>query len=606
MLHSHSSLYRHKGYVLILALVFFGIFFTISGAYLKTVTSSARLAHHDVASAQALALAEAGVDKALYELNQNGSYTGETNTALDAGTFTITISTVDGSTKRITAIGSVPNSTNPVATKTIKATASINSNIVSFRYGVQAGTGGFILNGGSTINGSVYANGNITATNGVHITGSATAANAPALSADQVNETPTISSCTSSTCIKFADSTATQDVAQSFKISIAVPLSTIQLYLKKVGSPSDLVVKIVNDAGGNPGTDVLMSSTLSASTITTDLGWVTVAMPTTPILDPSQTYWVVIDTSSNATKYYFIGANANGYANGTAKIGKFGGSWSATSPTGLDGYFKFSLGGGTSIIGGDTYVGGVAIGATSADNAWAHAVKGASVTGTIYCQTGSFNNKSCVTSRADPTPTIMPLSDNNIQIWKDEAAAGGIINGDYHVNYAGATLGPKKITGNLLVDGGGTLTVSGTLWVAGTITVTGGGKVRLASSYGANDGALVNDDRVIVSGGGTFSGSGTAGSYPFLITTSACPTESGCNGNNAITITGGAGTVALVAQNGTASINGGSAIKAVTAKQITMSGGAELVYDSGLISADFTSGPGGSWAFVPGTYSIAQ
>ena len=148
--------------------------------------------------------------------------------------------------------------------------------------------------------------------------------------------------------------------------------------------------------------------------------------------------------------------------------------------------------------------------------------------------------------------------------------------------------------------------MSGTLWVTGTITVTGGGKVRLAESYGANDGALVSDGYVSVGGGGTFAGSGTTGSYPFLITTSACPTEAGCNGNNAVTMAGGAGTVAIVAQNGTVSIGGGSALKAVTGKQIIMSGGASLVYDSGLINTNFSSGPGGSWTFVPGTYSISN
>ena len=228
------------------------------------------------------------------------------------------------------------------------------------------------------------------------------------------------------------------------------------------------------------------------------------------------------------------------------------------------------------------------------------------MTGKLYCRVGSSNNKACDTSQADPSPTTMPLSDSNIQAWKDDAVAGGTITGNYHVDWRNGTLGPKKITGNLLVDGGGTLTVSGTLWVQGTVTVTGGGIVRLASSYGANDGAIVSDGTVTVNGGGTFYGSGTNGSYPFLITTSSCPAESCCNGANAVTLSGGAGTVAIVAQNGTASIDGGSALKEVTAQQIVMGGGATLSYDSGLISTNFSSGPGGSWTMVPGTYSIVR
>lgn len=594
-----------RGNILLVMLVFLGIFVASGTALLSYITSYARAERVTIASTQALTIAEGAVDAAVYQLNQNPSYSGATNVQLGNGTFTTIITTIDGSSKQISVTASIPNSSNPIATKTIKAKVSINNNIVSFRYGVQAGAGGFSLIGGATINGSIYANGDIDATTGVHITGSATAANPPATTTDQLNDTPAISSCTSSTCIMFADTTATQDFAQSFKISTALPLNNIQFYLKKVGAPSDATIRIINDNAGSPGTDVLMSAALSAATVTTNFGWVTVMMPSTPILDPDQTYWIVIDTSYNSSKYYIVGANSGGYANGVAKIGKYGGSWSSTTPAGLDGYFRVSLGGGTSMIGGNTYNTGVYVGTLAGDGAWAHTVKGATVTGTIYCQNGSYTNKACNTSRADPTPVAMPLSDGNIQEWKDDAAAGGTISGNYHVNYAGATLGPKKITGNLLVDGGGTLTVSGTLWVQGTITTTGGSHVVLASSYGANNGAIIADGIVTI-GSSNFAGSGTAGSYPFLITTNACPAESGCNGDNAISLSGGAGTVAIIAQNGTVDISGGSALKAVTAKQISMEGGATLQYDSGLINANFSSGPGGSWTFVPGSYAITQ
>jgi len=157
---SHTAKF-HRGYVLVLALVFLGIFFTVSGAYLNSVTSSARIARYDIASAQALAIAEAGIDKAVYQLNQNPSYAGETNTVLVPGVFTITVSTIDGSTKQITATGFVPNSTNPVATKIIKANVSINNSIISFHYGIQSGNGGFQMENSSTVTGNVFSGGSI-------------------------------------------------------------------------------------------------------------------------------------------------------------------------------------------------------------------------------------------------------------------------------------------------------------------------------------------------------------------------------------------------------------------------------------------------------------
>jgi len=383
-------------------------------------------------------------------------------------------------------------------------------------------------------------------------------------------------------------------------------MNNIQFYIKKVGSPSNITVKIVNDNSGSPSSDILMSGTLLASQVTTSFGWVTVTMPTTPILDPGQTYWMVLDASSNSSKYYILGANNNGYSNGQGKIGTYNTSWSNTTPAGLDGYFKMFLGGTTSTLGGSTYVGGVYLGTTSSDVAWAHTIIGAQAKGTLYCQSGSYNNPTnCNTSKPDPTSQPLPLSDANIQDWKDEAQAGGTLSGDYHVNSSGGTLGPKVITGNLLVDGGGTLTVSGTLYVKGSITLTGGGKIKLATSYGNSNGVIVSDGVVLQNGGSTFAGSGQSGSYPFLITTSACPVAPGCGGANAIDLTGGAGTVAIIAQDGNININGGSSLKAVTGKQITMTGGATLTYDAGLVNANFSSGPSGSWNFVPGTYSIS-
>lgn len=595
-----------RGQVLLMGLVFLGIMFGAFAGISDSITQFARSERHTIASEQALALAEAGIDEAAYQLNQGSSYAGESNTSLGSGTYTVSVTSIDGSTKRVTSTGYVPNASSPVATRTVKATLSINANIVAFRYGVQAGDGGFSLSGGATINGNVYSNGNINAVTGVHITGSATAANQPATTTDQANDTPLpISSCTSSTCITFANASASQDFAQSFQISSAVGLNSVQFYIKKVGTPSDATVRMVNDNGGSPGTDVLMTGTLSASSVTTSFGWVKVTLPSTPVLNPGQTYWMVIDAGSNASKYYIIGANSGGYANGVAKIGQYGSTWSATSPAGLDGYFELYLGGGTSMIGGNSYSTGVYVGTTGSDNAWAHTVMGATVSGTLYCQTSSFTNKSC-TSSSDPSPQPMPLSDGNIQDWENNAVSGGVLNGNQTVGFAGASLGPKKIVGNLTVNGGGTLDVTGTLWVTGTITVTGGGKVKLDASYGSNDGALVSDGIVTVNGGGTFAGSGTTGSYPFLITTSACPTEPGCNGADAVTLSGGAGTVAIVAQNGNVHVSGGSALKALTAKQITMDGGASLQYDSGLVNSNFSSGPGASWSMVPGTYVITQ
>ncbi|MGH7175661.1 MAG: choice-of-anchor R domain-containing protein, partial [Minisyncoccia bacterium] len=548
------------------------------------------------------------VDEAIYQMNQSPSYTGE-NTTLGGGTFSVSVST-SGSNKLITATGYVPNSTSPLASRTVVIQAGENTSAGSFNYGVQAGAGGFILSGGASIAGNVYADGSINATTGVHISGSAIAANPPAAYVDQSNGTTTISSCTSSSCITFDNTSATGDVAQSFVLGASGVPNSVAVYLEKIGSPHDITLRIVSDSSGAPGNTTLLSATLPAASIGTSLGWATTTLPSTPLLSAGQTYWIVLDTSSpSSSKYYQIGATSGGYS-GVAEVGAYGGSWSATSPAGLESYFSVTMGtGGTSIIGSASAgsVGAVYTGSSASDITWAHQVQGASVTGSLYCVTGSYNSKSCTATSSDPNWAPLPLLDSDIASWENDATSGGVISGNYTVGSSGATLGPTEITGNLLVNGGGTLTVTGTLYIQGSFTVTGGGKVVLSPSYGGSSGIIVADGPIAIGGGSSLAGSGTTGSYPFLVTTSACPAGSGCAGVNAIELSGGGGAVALIAQNGTADIAGGTAVKMVTAQTISMEGGATLSYDSGLASAFFSSGPsgGGGWAFIPGTYAIA-
>lgn len=148
-----------RGYVLLTALVFMGIFLTVFAGFINYVTLYARSEHVAIADAQALALAEAGIEKAVYELNQSGGYAGETNTALGTGTFTTTMVNIDANTKRITSTAYVPNSTAPKATRVVKATVVIDASVVSFQFGVQAGDGGVRLENNASIRGNLYSTG---------------------------------------------------------------------------------------------------------------------------------------------------------------------------------------------------------------------------------------------------------------------------------------------------------------------------------------------------------------------------------------------------------------------------------------------------------------
>ncbi|MEK7104455.1 MAG: choice-of-anchor R domain-containing protein [Patescibacteria group bacterium] len=574
----NKKIKRNSGAAMLISIVFF-LFISlaiISGLVSPSIREF-KNASVNLNSKKSFFLAESGGEDAFYRILKNKPIEGSEIITLDSNSATTTITTLGSGEKQIVSLGDVSD-----YQRQLGITLSTSTG-VSFNYGVQVGQGGINLTGSGTVNGNVYANGPITGDSSAIISGTAISANSPALAADQTNGTGT-----PAYNISFANASGTQDIAQSFQVAIESPLNKIQLYIKKTGAPSDATVKIVNDTNGNPGTTIFATGTLSASTVTTSYGWINVTFSSNPLLDVGTTYWLVVDAGTSSTKYYTIGASNGGYANGVGKIGQVGGTWNNTTPSGLDYYFSIYLGGVTGLIAGSSgsqwnqlHIG------TVSGTAQAHTVNYTNATGNIYCQSGTGNNKSC-TSQTDPTYIAFPISDANIAQWQADALAGGTYNGDYSVGGDGATLGPKKIIGNLTVSGGGILTVTGTLWVTGNIVLNGGGEIKLASSYGSNDGVLVADGTITISGGGHATGSGTTSSYIMMLSTNS--------GSSAITVSGGAGAVIVYASFGTINISGGASLKEVTAYKILVSGGSSITYESGLTNNNFSSGPSGSWA----------
>ncbi len=170
-----------RGYVLVLALVVSAVITTVTAGFLNYYTGAIQASRFSLASAQALSLAEAGIDKAVYELNRNSGYLGENETALGNGTFRISVATVNGNTKRLIATGFVPNSTRPVATKEVRANVSIDTQVVSFAFGVQAGNGGLFLENNASVRGNVYANGPVTGQNSNMVRGTVVSAGSSGL-----------------------------------------------------------------------------------------------------------------------------------------------------------------------------------------------------------------------------------------------------------------------------------------------------------------------------------------------------------------------------------------------------------------------------------------
>jgi hypothetical protein len=568
-----------QGQVMILSVIFFLVIATVVLVGIATpIANQIRNASDYLQSKQGYIAADTLSEEALYRLNSGHTLPAQLVLAFSQATSTALVTDVNGS-KQVIAEG------NAGVFSRVSKTVFSQDQGVSINYGLQVGNGGVTMSGSSQIVGNVYANGNISASGSCSITGSAVAAVASSQTADQTNmgnDTPAIDTT-------FGTSNSDQDIAQSFMVSTSTSVAQVSFYIKKVGTPANATVKLLNNSSGKPGTTVLAQGTLSAGSVTTSYGWVNVAFATNPSLTPGTTYWVAIDNGSNSSsKYYQIGTtNTNTYTSGSVMLGRVGSSWTAANSS-YDIYFELSLGGVSSIS-------GVSVGGSGGD-VRAYSVSNVTASGVIYCQTGSGNNKSCNTSQATPSPLSFPISDSNIQAWKDQAAALGTRNSSLSIGGSTATTtAGMKIVGNLDVGASGDLTITGPLYVTGNMTMSGSGKLRLASSYGSKSEVIVVDGTVNIGSSGAINGSGTNGSYVIIATTSQCGGYTSCGSTSAITVSGSAGAVVLVAPYGQVNFTGSAGAKAVIAYGMSLSGSTDLNYESGLADISFTSGPSGSW-----------
>src|SRR5690606_37075095 len=120
----------------------------------------------------------------------------------------------------------------------------------------------------------------------------------------------------------------------------------------------------------------------------------------------------------------------------------------------------------------------------------------------------------------DPEPQDFPISEEQINQWKTEAEAGGVINGNVSVPGNGTmNLGPRRINGNLSLGNNARLVVTGRLWVTGNIQTSNNNIIELHNSYGSGSKVVVVDGRIDVNNNAIFRGA-CSGSYIMMLSES--------------------------------------------------------------------------------------
>lgn len=229
-------------------------------------------------------------------------------------------------------------------------------------------------------------------------------------------------------------------------------------------------------------------------------------------------------------------------------------------------------------------------------DAYAYSCKDSDITGTLYYVAGGTITNCNYASLVELTNEIeaedLPLPPEQITDWKDEATAGGIISGDYTLDGGEtASLGPIKITGNMLIDNNSILTMTGLIYVTGNITIQNNSTLQLDSAFGSMSGIIIADGKIAISNNAFILGSGASESFLMVLSTN----NSVDPANPAVDVNNNAEAAIFYASNGLIHLHNNIEIKEATGYKLALDNNAVISYETGLENVNFTSGPGGSW-----------
>ncbi len=590
---------KQSGQILILAIVVVGFVLLNALAIIGGATIFSQNSNYSVESAQAISLAEAGIDKAIASLNKTGgSYNGELETSFGNGSFSLTVTDKSGGIKMLKATGYIPNKTNPRVKRTIVTEVSKGSGI-SFVYGMLVGNGGITMGNGSTINGSLYSNGNISGGNIELITGDVYVAGGTQTTADQQSDCT--DGCQDYFFGKNVAGNDRLDVVQSFKPSSTTVINKVSLKLKKIGSPANPTIKIMADDNGVPDkTIVLTSGVLSANLVTGSYEFVDLTFNSTPTLTADTTYWIMIaaQTLDNSNYWAWSQDSLGGYSRGSP-------AWSSKWDDPHPEWHAINTGD----LGFKTWMGGVVTsismgnGSVVRGNVHANTISGFTINKDAYYQVINDSTVEGVAypNSPDPVPIAMPISGANISDWQSGpfgAASYGTTTGD--ITGCPSRLGPGKIVGDVTINNTCTITVTTPIWITGNLSTGNSDIFQMDPSLGSSSGMIIVDGITTFANGDNLLGTGVNGSYLMLLSTY----NSQSNGIIAINTNNSSITGILYAPFGIISLANNATFKEAVAWQINMGTGTTLTYDSGLVSTFFSTGPSGSYALIKGTYQV--
>jgi Tfp pilus assembly protein PilX len=583
---------RQRGAALIIVVFFF---ITISLAIIQSATTGAiselRTYRSLATSKFAYVAAEAGIEDVFYRIINDKNVPASETITLNGATSTVTVVLVSDTEKDIYATGNTDSQYRKLYMKTTKNKSVPLSN------GAQIGEGGSTMKQGAKIDGldlakgDVYSDGQIKGVNGQEPTITGNAISSSGIVEDQIASS---TACTNDGIV--GKTNPNIDFAQSFQLSAtssSAQLKKVSLYIKRDGNATGANIRITADSAGHPATTALATQALPYALAASTYGWVSVSFASPATLDPGVTYWIVLDSTQDNSKYwYWCRSNTDTYATGTPVYKQDWTSALAWNAVSGDLAFKTTFGAGISQI-IDMKVTGIA----KADT-----ITTSQVTGDAYYQTISGSTVAGTAYPGSPTPpyVALPLSSSTINQWKTDAASGGITTGNCGTggvegcNTFPLQLGARRINGNLSIAGGEVLTVNGTIYVTGDIEIGAGGgvgTVKCAFAFLGNSCVIIADGFIRMRGGSILDGSGAAGSFLMMLSTKKGCLGSGGTGcttnDSAIALENSVDGALFYTTDSLIDISNNAILTAVVGYMLQMQNGTTINYDASLVNLSF-------------------
>lgn len=240
--------------------------------------------------------------------------------------------------------------------------------------------------------------------------------------------------------------------------------------------------------------------------------------------------------------------------------------------------------------------------------AYAYSIADSKIDGDAYYYNQNISNTvvkgTSYPNSPDQPPLDLPISDEIISNWETSASSTLIITSPCpYVIKTDTTIGPTKIICNLEIEGSPIITVSGPIWVAGNIIIKNTAIIRVDSSLGKKSVPIIADNpanrltssKIELQNSVVFQNSGAEGSYILMISQNNSA-ESGGSEKAIIIKNTVSGDLLLYAGHGEIYLDNRSDLREVTGYAVNLSNQANIIYQTGLASLLFESGPAGSFS----------